>query len=407
MRIAVICNDTRGGVQPYVALASGLRDAGHDVRALAPVGLVHLFEGTGVRVEPLPLTHDADTFTASGLAERGTVSAMVMLARELPRRLTAWSLKTLEFCEGVDVMTGGVGGMTIGLAAAQKLGIPFVPTHLRPVGHPTNAFPGMLFPNLPDRMDKFGEHRTPRLSDLALWLPFRAAMASVRKKAFGLERFVDPTHGQVKLYGFSRHVVPMPQDKGHQVTGYWTNGSDEAWQPPADLADFLKTRRQVVSIGFGSMGSSDPEHAADMAIATAQLLGTKLIVLGGSRGLKTTNGEHVFYADAVQHEWLFPRVDAIVHHGGAGTTGAALMAGKPSIVVPFAVDQPFWASRVKSLGVGPEPIPRRDLRIRTLVSAVKMTLEDEIMRGKARDLGQMLRAEHGASVAASHFSAMA
>jgi UDP:flavonoid glycosyltransferase YjiC (YdhE family) len=116
------------------------------------------------------------------------------------------------------------------------------------------------------------------------------------------------------------------------------------------------------------------------------------------------SADDIFIAPAIPHDRLFPRVRAIVHHGGAGTTGAALGAGVPSIVIPFSVDQPFWASRVVALGVGPAPIPRRRLSADRLARALIQALGDEQMGNRARTLGDLIRSERGVDAAVAVFN---
>ena len=103
MRILTVCNDTRGGVQPYAALARGLVSAVQSVSAVAPVGLTGLFDAT-VAVTPLNGTEDALTFASSGKAEQGTGAAMRPMVPELPKRLGGWCQTVLEAAQGVDVM---------------------------------------------------------------------------------------------------------------------------------------------------------------------------------------------------------------------------------------------------------------------------------------------------------------
>jgi UDP:flavonoid glycosyltransferase YjiC (YdhE family) len=99
------------------------------------------------------------------------------------------------------------------------------------------------------------------------------------------------------------------------------------------------------------------------------------------------------------HTWLFPRMAAVVHHGGAGTTAAGLRAGVPSIVVPFFGDQPFWGQRVAALGVGPAPIPRQKLTADALAQAIQHATTDTTMQRKAAELGAKIRAEDGVAEA--------
>jgi len=105
--------------------------------------------------------------------------------------------------------------------------------------------------------------------------------------------------------------------------------------------------------------------------------------------------DDLFKVDEVSYDWLFPRVAAAVHHGGAGTTGASLKAGTPTIIVPFFADQPFWGARVASLGAGPRPIPRARLSVERLVGAIRQATIDAEMGERARLLGKKIRAEDG------------
>jgi UDP:flavonoid glycosyltransferase YjiC (YdhE family) len=109
----------------------------------------------------------------------------------------------------------------------------------------------------------------------------------------------------------------------------------------------------------------------------------------------------VFILDSAPHAWLFPRMAAVVHHGGAGTTAAALRAGVPAVIVPFIVDQPFWGARVKALGVGPDPIAVRALTARRLAAAIQSAVFSQGMRQRAYRLGTALRAEDGLGCAVS------
>ena len=101
--------------------------------------------------------------------------------------------------------------------------------------------------------------------------------------------------------------------------------------------------------------------------------------------------------EGAPHDWLFPQVNAVVHHGGCGTTAAGLLAGKPSIVCPFFGDQPFWGRHVARLGVGPPPIPQKKLTVDSLCNAIHTVMNDVTMRENATALGRRLREENGTS----------
>jgi sterol 3beta-glucosyltransferase len=119
------------------------------------------------------------------------------------------------------------------------------------------------------------------------------------------------------------------------------------------------------------------------------------IRLDGPRELNSAPNPRIFVTGELPHQWLFGRVAAVVHHGGAGTTAATLQAGVPSVVVPHAFDQPFWGRRIESLGCGPAPIDFRDLTSGRLAAALRAALEDDRIRASAAQLGETVRGEDG------------
>jgi sterol 3beta-glucosyltransferase len=180
------------------------------------------------------------------------------------------------------------------------------------------------------------------------------------------------------------------------VTGYWFLEPPQGWEPPVDLVQFLQAGPPPIYIGFGSMSSRKPEEAADLVIQALARTGQRGVLYEGWGGLRKEQvPETVFMTRSIPHTWLFPRMAAVVHHGGVGTTAAGLAAGVPSIVTPFFADQPFWGQRVYELGVGPTPIARRRLTVDTLAEAIGHAVSDTEMRKRASLLGERIRAEKG------------
>jgi sterol 3beta-glucosyltransferase len=200
------------------------------------------------------------------------------------------------------------------------------------------------------------------------------------------------------LYGFSPSVIPAPADwtGNTHVTGYWFVDEVKNWQPPSALIDFLQSGPAPVYIGFGSMSNRNPEQTADLVIQALERINQRAILLSGWGGLQRANvPDSIFMLDSVPHSWLFPRVSAVVHHGGASTTAAGLRAGVPSVIVPFFGDQPYWGQRIAELGVGPKPIPRRKLTIEHLADSIQVVLTNKDMRQCAAKLGKQIQSEDG------------
>lgn len=185
------------------------------------------------------------------------------------------------------MLTGGIGGMVTGLPVAEKLGVPFIATHLQPVGASTAAYAGVMFAGVPRWLGGWGRRMSHHLSEAAVWLPFLPAMRQARRQVLGLTgkpRAADPRWPA--LYGFSRHVVPTPAGRTREriATGYWTLPATSSWSPPPGLEKFL-TREgpPVVSIGFGSMASRDPAAATALVRGAVRDAGVRAVLLAGWR----------------------------------------------------------------------------------------------------------------------------
>lgn len=390
MRIAVISMDTRGGIQPYVALSVALQTAGHEVRLVAPSDFRVMIEARGVPFAGLSGSVEEVLRRSGGATEKGPLASILFARRELPRRISTWTREVLAACEGVDLMTGGVGGLVVGEAVAERLGLPFVESHLQPLGLRAPGLAPVLLPGLPPLLHGVGH----ALSNLALWGPFLGPMRQSRRE-LGLAAARPPRARQATLFAFSRHVIPHdPAWRDLHFTGYWTLPAG-AWSPPAALEAFLSKGPRPVCIGFGSMVSEDPARLSELVLEAVRRAGVRAVLLSGWGGLAHVTRDDVLVLDEAPHDWLFPRMAGVVHHGGAGTTGAALVAGVPALVVPFTMDQPFWASRVHALGVGPKPIARKQLKVEGLAERLRALVTDGGLAARAASLGALMRAEDG------------
>jgi sterol 3beta-glucosyltransferase len=200
------------------------------------------------------------------------------------------------------------------------------------------------------------------------------------------------------LYCYSPHVVSVPADwdDSAHVTGYWILDEKRDWQPSPDLTAFLEAGAPPVYVGFGSMVAEDPQKMTRTVIEALQQSGQRGIIATGWGGLRDADlPPTIFKLQEAPHDWLFPRMAAVVHHGGAGTVAAGLRAGKPTVICPFIADQPFWGNRIRDLGVGPAPISQKKLTVDNLAAAIHTVATDTGMRDRAAILGEKLCAEDG------------
>jgi sterol 3beta-glucosyltransferase len=180
------------------------------------------------------------------------------------------------------------------------------------------------------------------------------------------------------------------------ATGYWFLDAPPGWEPPAGLQAFLEAGPPPVYVGFGSMFMEGGPRQTKVVLDTLRLAGQRGVLATGWGGLSAQpDTPDVFFVEAVPHDWLFPRVSAVVHHGGAGTTGAGLRAGRPTVICPLVGDQWFWGRRVAALGAGPAPLPKPWLTAERLAEAITRAVTDPALRQRAAALGEAVRAEDG------------
>ncbi|WP_427136330.1 glycosyltransferase [Pseudarthrobacter sp. S9] len=210
-----------------------------------------------------------------------------------------------------------------------------------------------------------------------------------------------PDNGRAPvLHAFSPAVLPRPSDWPDAVhtTGYWILPSPEEPLPP-HVADFLGAGDPPVFVGFGSMSGRDPARSTALVLEAARLAGKRLVIGAGWGGLNSTRGDGVLSVEEVDYRQLFPHMAAVVHHGGAGTCGAAFASGRPQVVCPFVADQPFWARLAFRRGVAPAPQPQRHLTAAGLAAAITAATTDTGTARAAEQLGLRVRAEDGVSAA--------
>lgn len=396
---------SRGDVQPYIALGQGFRAAGHEVRLVTTMDHEALVRAHHLECAAAPISVQAaleGREASASLEGGGLVSSFRQLAQLAARAANLIARVGLEASAGADLVVTGFGAALVADGIARKLGVPLVQAYNVPLT-PTGAFPGVLFPWLDfgARSRRLGH----RLSRAALWVTGRASANGARRvvlDAPAAPLFVQShVEGLVEgpvVYGFSEALLPRGPEwsAGVEVTGFWFAEEPEGFAPPPALIDFLAAGAPPVCIGFGSMTSRDPKATSTLVLEAVKQTGVRAVVLSGWGGLEASAlPSNVLVIDGVAHSWLYPRCQAIVHHGGAGTTAAALRAGVPSIVVPFHGDQPFWARRVHAAGVGPAPLPRARLTAASLAGAMREATTNEAMRAKAAALGATLRAERG------------
>ncbi|MFF2614248.1 glycosyltransferase [Kitasatospora sp. NPDC058046] len=402
MRILIVTTGSRGDVAPFTGLGRRLVDAGHRVAVVAHPTFAALLESCGLEHRPLPGDPE----------ELIRARARATSPEEIRALMTAFVDGLADgvadaVAGGADLLLTAFAPSPLSLTAGDAYGVPVLGTYLTPA-FATTEFP---LPGPAGGADlgpegnlAAGQERLRGADRM-----FSSAVDRMRER-LGLPGTTSPEpvgHTRPVVHGYSPVLLPRPADwpAPVDVAGFWWPARPLGWQPPGDLVDFLQAGPAPVFIGFGSMAPGEGERLGELVTAAVRRAGVRAVVQAGWAGLEAA-GDGVFCVGDVPHDWLFPRTAAVVHHAGAGTTGAALRAGVPAVPVPVMADQPFWAARLHRLGVAPQPVPFADLTAERLAAAITAALAEPVRRRTAAVAG-LMAGEDGAGAVLAHVARIA
>ncbi|MEW2418147.1 glycosyltransferase [Streptomyces sp. NPDC046866] len=398
MRILIATAGSRGDVAPYTGLGAALRRAGHEVALAATEAFAPLAAEAGLEFRRLP----ADPRAHGGVRSQ----------RELLRAASAFMTELGEgfagaVAQGTDLLLLSTTTAPLGWHVSEATGIPGLGVYLQPTA-PTGDFAPTVMGTR--SLGRFGNRAAGRFALRMADRVFEPAVARLRESlglpaltAVGMRRRQEQA-GWPVLHGFSTALVPRPSDwaPGLEVTGSWWPYADPHGQLPAELVDFLEAGPPPVLVGFGSMAAGEGERLGGIAVRALRRAGLRGVLQSGSAGLAADGGgDDVLTIGDVPHALLFPRLAAVVHHAGAGTSAAALRAGVPSVTVPVAADQPFWAARLAAIGAAPAPVPFRSLTAEGLAGALVDAVREPSYARAAGAAARHMAQEDGAGAVVS------
>lgn len=402
LKISLLTYGTRGDVEPFLALADGLIASGHHVTLAAPETLQPLVENDQLRYQGLP---GDPAQLADELRERAGGN-LIKIISAMTRHVMPIAVEVFRgvqtACRGADVILHSFLMTEVGHTLAHRRGAVEISVQFFPVFQPTGQFPAPVFPDLPlgDGYRKLTHH----FNTIAFRYGGRIMYRLLRRKHDDLPRlakwpFRKGTQGTVPMFfAFSEHVIPRPTEWPDQtvITGYWRRKPSIEWTPPPELISFLTDHEAPVFIGLGSMVPHPGEEIIQLVRRALETIDEPGIIShsGHSDHAPQRRGNALIIGP-IPHDWILPQTRVVVHHGGAGTTGAVMHAGVPGVVLPVSADQFFWGRRTQALGVGPEPVPFKKLTAHKLSQAVNKALQDSTLHARARQLGKQLQAEDG------------
>jgi UDP:flavonoid glycosyltransferase YjiC (YdhE family) len=386
MRIIIPTIGTRGDVQPYIALALGLRKAGHIVTLVTHPCMRGLVESYGVTF--MPMGPDIDIGHEATLIRAKSPHWMVGFMRVMKfsfAMLEQSHTDLLDMCRDADLVV--VSHSAAGRMEADKLGLPTVSVTLMAEAIPVK-----------NAKDSLLKRMMMGLAGAGMGLMMTRPINQIRKRV-GL-----PPMGPTGITSETLNLIPLsPQisppnplwERRHRVTGYWFAPAPETWIPSDDMAAFLQAGDPpvVVSLGAMALSGEDSLEAVKITLAAVQEAGVRAIIQGWDEAMQQVSiPPRVFHAGSIPHDWLLTRSGSLVHHGGFGTTSSGFRAGIPMLIIPHIIDQFIWGNKVAQLGIGPQPIPRPKLTVANMAAALR-AMQSGALRQKAAALGAAIRAE--------------
>lgn len=416
MRVHCLTIGSRGDVQPYVALCKRLQKDNHTCTIVSHEEYRQWVEGNGIAFRAV----GGDPGELMKLSvENNKMLFSPQFYREAMSKFRHWLDELLrgifENCWDADLIIESPSTFG-GIHVAEAIGCYYMRAFTMPWTR-TSTYPqAFSVPNV-DLGPQYNS-MSYTVFDQVLWLASSGQINRWRRHMLHLE----PTdlnkldQGSVPfMYNFSPAVVPPPLDWGDRikVTGYWNLSNDSTkWDAPKDLLTFIQKARddgkKLCYVGFGSITMSDPVGVQRSIFEAIRKSDVRAIVAKGWSGRmiakKESEGEanlpkvpeEAYIVDSIPHEWLFPRIDIALHHGGAGTTGASLRAGLVTLIHPFFGDQYFWSGRVAKLGAG---VRVKSLSVDDLTEALSRARDETLLREKAQVVGEMIRKEKGLDIA--------
>ncbi|MDR3082627.1 MAG: glycosyltransferase [Streptomyces sp.] len=392
MRILIAAAGSRGDVAPYTGLGAELRRAGHDVALATTDAFAPLVDDAGLEFLRLP----GDTRTSGNVTDkRELMRAAATFVTELGQGFADVVDK------GTDLLLLSATTAPLGWHVTEATGIPSLGVYLTP-NAPTGDFPPIVASSR--SLGRLGNRAMGRFALRMADRVFAQAVTKLRERLelppvtpSAMRKRQEQANWPV-LHGFSTALVPRPSDwrAGLDVVGNWWPHHNPAGRLPEELEDFLGAGPRPVLIGFGSMAAGEGERLSELAVQALRRAGLRGILQAGNAGLVAGGHDDILTIGDVPHAPLFPRLAAVVHHAGAGTSAAALRAGVPSVTVPVAADQPFWAGRLAALGAATDPIPFKSLTAERLADALGRAVKQQAYTQAAARAAEHMETEDGA-----------
>ncbi|MFB9727224.1 glycosyltransferase [Haloechinothrix salitolerans] len=409
MRVLAITQGSRGDIEPFSALAHELIKRGHEIALVGPASQLDLARHFGATcfptIDPVPrLVADPEIRQS---IQQGCHGPRGFRLRYRTMRVARVAMTPMlrDILEAACIYRPNIIVHHIKLPGNQIgefLDVPSIPVCFDPSYIPTNSFPsprfGLPAPRFLNRLTYVSAQYLIRgyISGVPQW---RERDLGLRPRRGHLNVLRNPDGSPtVTFQAISKHILQHPLDYPGWVhtTGFWYAPQQESRSLPEDLVRFIDSGPPPVYIGFGSLSGTDPYRAGSEVREAVKRARVRAVVAAGWGGIRISDrDEQIYCITGAPHSALFPRMSAIVHHGGSGTTAAALASGRPQVVCPFYADQPYYASRMHQCGVAVKPLHQRSLNASGLSDAIRSVVDNLALERRAFELAERVRNEGG------------
>ena len=405
MRITMMAIGSTGDVRPFIILGKELTRRGHQVTIAA-------FSRFAVSVKEnnlsfFPVNGDAEAFMESIMQpDTNGISYIPRFEKEIRQTVPSLIRDFEESCREAEALVCNFFG-TVFYSIAEKYGIPCIQTYYFPMD-PTPDMPISSFRH--QNMGRWINKATYRVGYLLIGTVEKRYLSLWRsennltvRKPRTYPDYRIGNHTVPVIYALSSHLIHRPPEWPDYIhmSGFWFEEALPAgWVPPADLEAFLSEGDPPLYIGFGSMSGRKMNRLFAVILRALHATGIRAVISTGWQNNSFSSTRQVFFTGYIPHDWLFPRVRAVIHHGGCGTTAAGLRFGRPTLIIPFAGDQPFWGYHVYHAGCGPKPIPLSDLSVAKLTKSILNLVNQRKYQENAARVARLLASENGTKNAA-------
>lgn len=403
MKITVLTLGSRGDVQPYVALATGLLAKGHEVTICTGHTFKSFVESHGINFKCASLDFMDLLKTEEGQAMfngGGNIFKIMKFTKEVVNPGFRKSFDDFyEASQGSDIIIYHPKAL-VAPDLAEYFGIPCICMPPVPIVYPISEFPnlaissqknlGSFLNKLTYSVNKFGESASIKeIND------FRNKTLGLSKRKMGAYTYDINGKETPIIYPISQQLFTEVESWKNRVslTGFFYLPY-EGSQLDSKIESFLDEGEEPIVISFSSMPLKNPENFRDLIVKALEATGSRAVILTGISGLSFEGYDHILSIEKAPHRLLFKRCKGIIHHGGVGTMAEALLSGRPQVIMPFNVDQPFWAHRLYKQKYALEPIVEKTVTVDDLINRLN-SMNDAVVIDQAKKIASALAQEDG------------